>query len=370
MIIGIPKEIKNNEYRVAIVPAGVKILVERGHRVLLEKAAGEGSGISDEEYRHAGAEVKESIKTIFGEAEMIVKVKEPLPEECELLNEGQILFTYLHLAPAFELTKALLTNKVTAIAYETVQLSDGSLPLLEPMSEIAGKLSVQVGAYYLQKENGGEGLLLGGVPGVRPANVVIIGGGTVGLNAARIALGMGASVILLDVNIVRLRQLSNIFNDRLVTIASNKSNIESAIADADLVVGATLIPGAKAEKLITRDMLTHMKNGTVLVDVAIDQGGCCETSVPTTHDKPVFVVEGILHYCVANMPSAVSRSSTFALTNVTFPYVLKLAEMGLTQALKTDRPLMKGLNVYKGMLVSVPVAKSQGLQYTTLKSYF
>ncbi|HEY97590.1 MAG TPA: alanine dehydrogenase [Dehalococcoidia bacterium] len=366
MIIGVPREIKNYEYRVAMVPAGVRTLVSKGHRVLLERSAGDGSGISDEEYQLAGAEIKESVDEIFGEAEMVIKVKEPIHEEWPLLKEGQILFTYLHLAPALELTKALLERKVIGIAYETVQLPDGSLPLLEPMSEIAGKLSVQVGACYLQRENGGSGVLLGGVPGIRPGNVVIIGGGTVGTNAAKVALGMGASVTILDINIERLRYLADILSGRLITIASNKSNIEAVLADADLVVGATLIPGARAEKLVTREMLTKMRKGSVLVDVAVDQGGCCETSVPTNHDKPVFIVDDVLHYCVANIPSAVSRSSTFALTNATFPYILKLADMGYCEALRTDENLKKGLNVYKGKLVYAPVAKSLGLEYTSL----
>lgn len=369
MIIGVPKEIMNNEYRVSLVPAGVRTLVEKGHRVLVEKAVGEGSGISDEEYRRAGAEVKRSAGAIFSEGEMVVKVKEPLPEEWVLLNEGQILFSYLHLAPALELTKTLLKKKVVGIAYETVQLSNGSLPLLEPMSEIAGKLSVQVGAYYLQRESGGSGVLLGGVPGVRAGNVVIIGGGTVGINAAKVALGMGAGVSVLDINIERMRYLTDILGGRLVTIASNKSNVEAAVAEADLVVGATLIPGAKAEKLVTRDMLTRMRKGSVLVDVAIDQGGCCETSAPTTHDNPVFAVDGVLHYCVVNMPSAVSRSSTFALTNATFPYILKLADMGYREALRTNEALRKGLNVYKGKLVYEPVAKSLGLPFTSLETF-
>jgi alanine dehydrogenase len=368
VIIGVPKEIKTNEYRVAMVPAGVRTLVEKGHRVLVEKTAGEGSGIPDEEYRGAGAEVMDSVKSVFSQAEMIVKVKEPLSEERGLLNEGQILFTYLHLAPSRELTKALLEKKVIGIAYETVQLSDGSLPLLEPMSEIAGKLAIQAGACYLQKENGGSGILLGGVPGVKAGNVTIIGGGTVGMNAARVALGMGASVTVLDINLNRLRYLTDIFSGRLVTIASSKSNVENAVSEADLVIGATLIPGAKAEKLVTREMLSRMRKGSVIVDVAVDQGGCCETSVPTTHEKPVFTVDGVIHYCVANMPSAVSRSATFALTNVTFPYILKLADMGLKEALTTDETLRKGLNVFKGMLISTPVAKSLGLQYTALET--
>jgi alanine dehydrogenase len=369
MIIGVPREIMNNEYRVALVPAGVRTLVEKGHRVLVERAAGEGSGISDKEYRRTGAEIKSSREAIFREAEMVVKVKEPLQKEWILFNEGQILFSYLHLAPAPELTKALLEKKVIGIAYETVQLPDSSLPLLKPMSEIAGKLAVQIGAYYLQRENGGSGVLLGGVPGVRAGNVVIIGGGTVGINAARVALGMGAGVTILDINLERLRYLADILGDRLVTIVSNKSNIETALVEADLVVGATLIPGAKAEKLVTRDMLAKMRKGSVLVDVAIDQGGCCETSAPTTHDNPVFAVEGVLHYCVANIPSAVSRSSTFALTNATFPYVSKLADMGYREVLRTDETLRKGLSVYKGKLVSEPVAKSLGLSYTTLEAF-
>ncbi|MCK4794899.1 MAG: alanine dehydrogenase, partial [Desulfobacteraceae bacterium] len=267
MIVGVPKEIKNNEYRVALVPAGVRDLIESGHRVLVERSAGEGSGISDEEYRQVGAEIRPSVPAVFGEAEMIVKVKEPLPPEYGLMREGQILFTYLHLAPALELTKALLTQKVIGIAYETVELADGSLPLLTPMSEIAGRLSIQVGAYYLQKENGGSGVLLGGVPGVKAGAVTIIGGGVVGTNAAKIALGMGACVTVLDINIDRLRYLSDIFEGKLITMASNKSNIEAAVADADLVVGAILIPGAKANKLITMDMLTKMRKGSVIVDV-------------------------------------------------------------------------------------------------------
>ena len=369
MIIGVPKEIMNNEYRVALVPAGVRDLVESGHRVLVERSAGEGSGISDEEYRQVGAEIRPSAPAVFGEAEMIVKVKEPLPPEYGLMREGQILFTYLHLAPALELTKALLTQKVIGIAYETVELADGSLPLLTPMSEIAGRLSIQVGAYYLQKENGGSGVLLGGVPGVSAGNVAIIGGGTVGTNAAKVALGMGSIVTILDINIDRLRYLTDILVGNLVTMASNKSNIEAAVADADLAVGAILIPGAKANKLITMDMLTKMRKGSVIVDVAVDQGGCCEASRPTTHDNPVFTTEGILHYCVTNMPGAVSRTSTFALTNATLPYIIKLADMGYQKAIQTDNALRKGLNVFKGKVVSAPVAESLQLEYTPLEMY-
>jgi alanine dehydrogenase len=366
VIIGIPREIKHNEYRVAVVPAGVRAMAEKGHRVLVETAAGEASGIPDEEYRRAGGEIKETAKIIFREAEMVLKVKEPLLEEYELFCEGQILFTYLHLAPAPELTQALLRKKVIGIAYETVQLSDGSLPLLEPMSEIAGKMAVQVGAFYLQKENGGSGILLGGVPGIKAGNVAVIGGGIVGVNAARVALGMGATVTIIDINIARLRYLEDILSGKLVTLASNKTNIENVVAEANLMIGAILTPGAKAEKLVTRDMLAKMRQGSVIVDVAIDQGGCFETSVPTTHDKPVFVVDGIVHYCVSNMPSAVSRSATFALTNATLPYALKLADMGYQQALLSDSSLRKGCNVFKGNLVHQNVAESLGLEYTPL----
>ncbi len=369
MIIGVPREIKNNEYRVSLVPAGVKALVDSGHKVIVETSAGEGSGISDKEYLKAGAVIRHSATNIYEEAEMIIKVKEPLPQEYDLLGEGQILYTFLHLAPALELTKALLRQKVIGIAYETVQLEDGSLPLLTPMSEIAGRLSIQVGAYYLQKENGGSGVLLGGVPGVSAGNVTIIGGGTVGTNAAKIALGMGANVTILDINLDRLRYLDDILDGRAITLASNIDNIEVSVADADLVIGAILIPGARAPHLVTRDMIAKMRKGSVIVDVAIDQGGCIETSVPTTFEKPTFTVDGVIHCCVANMPAAVSRTSTFALTNVTLPYVLKLADLGYEKALRMDDSLKKGLNVFKGKLVYKPVAESLGLQYTPLETF-
>lgn len=369
MIIGVPREIKNHEARVSLVPAGVKALVDSGHKVIVETSAGEGSGISDKEYLKAGAVIRRSATNIYEEAEMIIKVKEPLPQEYDLLGEGQILYTFLHLAPALELTKALLRQKVIGIAYETVQLEDGSLPLLTPMSEIAGRLSIQVGAYYLQKENGGSGVLLGGVPGVSAGNVTIIGGGTVGTNAAKIALGMGANVTILDINLDRLRYLDDILDGRAITLASNIDNIEVSVADADLVIGAILIPGARAPHLVTRDMIAKMRKGSVIVDVAIDQGGCIETSVPTTFEKPTFTVDGVIHCCVANMPAAVSRTSTFALTNVTLPYVLKLADLGYEKALRTDDSLRKGLNVFKGKLVYEPVAESLGLQYTPLETF-
>lgn len=369
MIIGVPREIKNHEARVSLVPAGVKALVDSGHKVIVETSAGEGSGISDKEYLKAGAVIRRSATNIYEEAEMIIKVKEPLPQEYDLLGEGQILYTFLHLAPALELTKALLRQKVIGIAYETVQLEDGSLPLLTPMSEIAGRLSIQLGAYYLQKENGGSGVLLGGVPGVSAGNVTIIGGGTVGTNAAKIALGMGANVTILDINLDRLRYLDDILDGRAITLASNIDNIEVSVADADLVIGAILIPGARAPHLVTRDMIAKMRKGSVIVDVAIDQGGCIETSVPTTFEKPTFTVDGVIHCCVANMPAAVSRTSTFALTNVTLPYVLKLADLGYEEALLSDNALRKGLNVFKGKLVYEPVAESLGLQYTPLETF-
>jgi len=363
MIVGVPKEIKNNEYRVAMVPAGVRTLVERGHKVIVEKSAGEGSGISDEEYVEAGAVIRQSPNDVFKEADMVVKVKEPLPQEYNLLSEGQILYSFLHLAPALELTKALLRQKVIGIAYETVQLEDGSLPLLAPMSEIAGKMSVQVGCHYLQRERGGSGILLGGVPGTKPGNVAIIGGGTVGTNAAKIALGMGANVTILDINLNRLRYLCDILQGKLTALVSNSSNIESAVVDADLVIGAVLVPGARAPCLVTRDMVRKMRKGSVIVDVAIDQGGCVETSVPTTFDKPTFSVDGVIHCCLTNMPSAVCRTSTFALSNATSPYALKLADLGYKEALLSDNALKKGLSVFMGKLTNKAVADSLGLEY-------
>jgi alanine dehydrogenase len=363
MIVGVPREIKNNEYRVSLVPAGVRALVEKGHKVIVERSAGEGSGISDEEYLGAGAVIRESPNDIYQEAEMIIKVKEPLPQEYDLLGEGQILYTFLHLAPALELTKALLRRKVIGIAYETVQLEDGSLPLLTPMSEIAGKMSIQLGCYYLQKENGGSGVLLGGVPGTKPGEVVIIGGGTVGKNAAKVALGIGANVTILDISLDTLRYLCDTLQGRVTTLASNSSNIESALANADLVIGAVLVPGARAPCLVTRDMVGKMRKGSVIVDVAIDQGGCVETSLPTTFEKPAFTIDGVIHCCLPNMPSAVARTSTFALTNATFPYALKLADLGCEKVLLSDDALRKGLNVFMGKLTNRAVAESLGLEY-------
>jgi alanine dehydrogenase len=366
MIAGVLKEIKNNEYRVAMVPSGVRSLVENGHTVIIQQSAGEGSGISDAEYQAAGAVICPSAEEVYQKAELIIKVKEPLPQEYSLLRENQILFTYLHLAPAPELTRALLDRKIIGIAYETVQLENEVLPLLTPMSEIAGKLSVQVGAFYLQKENGGSGVLLGGVPGVRPGNVTIIGGGTVGLNAAKISLGMGAHVTLLDINLEKLRYLDDVLGGRITLLSSNSHNIEQTVTDADLVIGGVLIPGAKAKKLVTREMISGMRKGSVMVDVAIDQGGCFETSVPMTIENPIFMVEGIIQYCVANMPACVARTSTFALTNATFPYVLKLANMGYKKSLSHDSALRKGLNTCKGYLTNQAVAEAVGIEFTLM----
>jgi alanine dehydrogenase len=364
MIVGVPKEVKNHEYRVAMVPAGVKSLVDDGHTVVIEASAGEGSGISDDEYSAAGAEIQPSADAVWGQADMIVKVKEPLPQEFPLLNPGQVLFTYLHLAPAPELTRALLERGVIGIAYETCQSANGSLPLLTPMSEVAGRLSVQVGAHWLQKENGGSGVLLGGVPGTPPANVTIIGGGTVGINAAKMALGMGAHVTILDLSLDRLRYLDDVLGGRITVLASNDLNVERAAVDSDLIVGALLIPGAKAKKVVTRDHIGRMRKGSVIVDVAIDQGGCVEGALPTSHDDPVIRIDEVTLYCVANMPGCVARTSTFALTNATFPYVSKLANLGYERAFREDRSLAKGLNVLKGKLVSRAVAEGVGMDYT------
>jgi alanine dehydrogenase len=363
MIIGVPKEIKNHEYRVAMVPAGVRSLVGDGHKVLVQKSAGEGSGIPDAEYSDAGGEIRPTPEAVFAEAEMIVKVKEPLAQEYELLREGQLLFTYLHLAPAPELTKALLDRKIVGIAYETVQADDGSLPLLTPMSEVAGKLSVQVGAHLLQKENGGSGVLLGGVPGTLPGKVAIVGGGVVGTNAAKVALGMGAEVTILDINLERLRYLSDVFESRIKLLVSNAVTVEQAVIDADLVIGALLIPGARAKKVITRAMMARMRKGSVIVDVAIDQGGCVEGAIPTTHQAPVINMDGVILCCIANLPGAVARTATFALTSATFPYVSKLADLGYKAALKADPILARGLNVLKGDLVCQAVAEGVGMHY-------
>jgi alanine dehydrogenase len=358
MIVGIPKEIKPQEFRVGIVPAGVRVLTRHGHIVLVEKSAGEGSGISDDEYRAAGATIKETANQVYGESAMVIKVKEPLPAEYKLLRSGQILYTYLHLAPARDLTAALLDRSVIGIAYETMRLSDGSLPLLVPMSEIAGRMSIQVGAAHLEKGRGGRGVLLGGVPGVAAGNVVILGGGTVGINAAKIAVGMGARVTVLDISLERLRYIDDIFGARIRTLYSDLSSIENSVIEADLMVGAVLITGARAPILVDRKLVSKMKPGAVIVDVAVDQGGCIETIHPTYHDNPTYVVDGIIHYGVANMPGAVARTSTFALTNATLPYAVKIADLGVPQALKEDKVILSGLNVYSGNLVCKPVGES------------
>ncbi|HYN15102.1 MAG TPA: alanine dehydrogenase [Terriglobales bacterium] len=359
MRISVPKEVKDHESRVGIVPAGVKALVDAGHQVIVQTAAGDLSSMPDREYKEAGAEIVGSAAEVWGRAEMVVKVKEPLESELGFLRDGLLLFTYLHLAPLPKLTDHLLQNNVTGIAYETIRDQHNRLPLLTPMSEVAGRMSVQVGAAYLEKERGGRGVLLGGVPGVPPAQVCIIGGGTVGTNAAKIALGMGALVVLIDLNLDRLRELDDIFNGRLYTISSNSYNIAKAVKHADLVIGGVLIPGAAAPKLVTRAMVKDMKPGAVIVDVAIDQGGCIETAHPTTHSDPAFVVDGVVHYCVTNMPAAVPHTSTLALTNATFPYVMKLAQHGLA-AVKCDQGFREGVNTYRGHVTCAGVAESQG----------
>ena len=360
MRIGVPKEIKNHEYRVGMVPAGVHALAQRGHQVLVETGAGAGSGIDDTEYRAAGAEIAPSAVAVYGTADMIVKVKEPLPAEYPLLRKDQVLFTYLHLAPAPELTEALLKAGVVGIAYETVQTADGRLPLLTPMSEVAGRLAVQVGAACLQRNNSGRGVLLPGVPGVAPGKVAIVGGGVVGSNAALVARGLGADVTLLDVNVDRLRQLSDQFGSGVKTVVSNAYTVQAAAAEADLVIGAVLVPGARAPRVVIRDTIRLMRPGAVIVDVAIDQGGCVETARPTTHADPTYAVDGVIHYCVTNMPGAVARTSTFALSNVTLPYVLTLADRGWEQAAAQDASLRGGLNVVHGEVTHAAVAESLG----------
>jgi len=359
MIVGVPKEIKDNEARVGVTPSGVHALTNAGHKVLVETQAGVQSGFSDAEYQNAGAEITGDAGFVWGKSELVVKVKEPIEKEYVYFREGLVLFTYLHLAPLPVLTDKLLESKVIGIAYETVRDRQGTLPLLTPMSEVAGRMSVQVGASCLEKERGGRGILLGGVPGVPPAHVAILGGGVVGTNAARIALGFGAKVTLIDVNLNRLRELDDIFGGRLYTLASNSYNIAQATREADLVIGGVLIPGATAPKLVTRGMVAQMKKGAVIVDVAIDQGGCVETARPTSHSNPSFVVDGVVHYCVTNMPGAVPHTSTLALTNSTFPYLLRLANLGASEALRQDAGLAEGLNTWLGTLTYRSVAESQ-----------
>lgn len=362
MLIGVPKEIKNHEYRIGLTPGGVRELVKRGHNVMIERDGGAGIGLTNEQYQQAGAEIVSQASEIFNRADMIIKVKEPQAVECKMLKPGQLLFTYLHLAPDPEQTKLLLASGATAIAYETVTDDNGGLPLLAPMSEVAGRLSIQAGAHCLEKAQGGAGILLGGVPGVSPARVCVIGGGVVGVNAARIAMGMGAKVTILDRSLNRLKQLDELYGDRLETLYSNTETIEAQIKEADMVIGAVLIPGAAAPKLLTRDMLKLMKPGSVIVDVAIDQGGCFETSKATTHQDPTYVVDGVIHYCVANMPGAVARTSTFALTNATLPYALSLADKGLA-ALQQDNHLLAGLNIHNGMVTCKAVSDALKVKY-------
>lgn len=368
MIVGVPKEIKDNEFRVGMTPAGVEAMKSAGHRVVIQKGAGEGSGISDAEYIQAGAEILPTAESVYQAAEMIVKVKEPLPAEYDLMHERQIIFAYLHLAPEKELTEALLKKRVVGIAFETVQLSNGALPLLSPMSEIAGRMAVQIGAHFLEKPAGGMGVLLAGVPGVPPAKVAVIGGGTVGMNAARIALGMGADVTIVDIKLDRLIYLDNLFQGRVKTLISNSYNIARLVKEADLVIGAVLIPGARTPILVTEEMVKAMKPGSVIVDVAIDQGGSVETMDRiTSHSNPTFIKHGVVHYSVPNIPGAVARTSTFALANATLPYAVQLANKGWKKAMQDDPALAKGLNVVDGKVTFKAVADYQGLPYTPVE---
>jgi alanine dehydrogenase len=366
MIIGVPKEIKDHEYRVSVTPDGVHALSQAGHEVLVEPSAGIGSGYTDEQYRQAGARLAASKETLFKEAALIVKVKEPQLSEIRLFRPGQVLFTYLHLASSAELTKALLESGITAIARETVEAKDGTLPMLKPMSEIAGKMSVQVGAHYLEATQGGRGLLLGGVPGVEPAKVVVLGAGTVGRAAIRIAVGMGAQVTVINLDIEQLRYLDDLYQGRIMTRASMQAAIDENIPSADLLIGAVLLPGAKAPKLVSRALVAKMKPKSVIVDVAVDQGGCVETSRPTTHSDPTYIMEGVLHYCVANMPGIVPRTSTQALMNATLPYLLTLASSGVDAAVRADAGLAKGVNLAHGKVTCRGVAEAHGLRFDPL----
>lgn len=366
MIIGVPKEVKDNEYRVSVPPGGVREFTRHGHTVLVETSAGIGSGFEDAEYVASGATILDTAADVWSRAEMIIKVKEPLPEEYPHLHENLVLFTYLHLAASEPLTRALLDSGVTGIAYETVENRDGGLPLLQPMSEVAGRMATQIVAQYLQKPEGGRGVLMGGVPGTLPANVVVLGGGTVGINAAQVALGMGAQVTLLDVSHERLRYLDEVLHGRFTTLYSNENNISESIRRADAVIGGVLIAGARTPMLITREMLSIMPRASVIVDVAVDQGGCVETTRPTTHSDPIYFVDGVLHYGVANMPGAVPRTSSYALSNATLRYALRLADLGVDEALARDPGLLKGLNVSRGQLLYPAVAEAFGLPLGSL----
>ncbi|MFC1836201.1 alanine dehydrogenase [Thermodesulfobacteriota bacterium] len=366
MIIGIPQEIKSDEYRVGAVPAGVRILTANGHKVLVQSGAGEGSAIPDSEYEQAGATIMGDAAEVWGDAEMVMKVKEPQPSEFDLITDGKLIYAYLHLAPAYDLTKALLDRKAICVAYETMQLRDGSLPLLTPMSEVAGRMAVQIGAHFLEKTQGGRGVLLGGVPGVKRGQVTIIGAGTVGRAAAKMAMGLGADVNLIDIDQRRLFYMDDIFGTSVTTLMSNYDNIGESVTGSHLVIGSVLIPGAKAPRLVDREMIRAMKAGTVVVDVAIDQGGCMETAKPTTHGDPTYLVDEVIHYCVPNMPGVVARTSTFALTNVTLPYALKLANLGFSEAVRSDETLAKGVNLLNGHVTYEHVATAVDRQYTPL----
>lgn len=368
MLIGVPREKKNHEYRVGLTPAGVRELTSAGHKVLIEQDAGAAIGLSDEAYQQAGAEIAETAAAIFDAAELIVKVKEPLEDERRQLRSGQALFTYLHLAPDFEQTRDLVDSGAICIAYETVTDDDGGLPLLAPMSEVAGRMAIQAAAHALEKTQGGMGVLIGGVPGVAPANVVVIGGGVVGINAARMAMGLGADVTILDKSLARLKNLDEQFGPQLKTIYATVESVDCAVLNADIVIGAVLLPGARAPKLISRQMLAEMKPGSVLVDVSIDQGGCFESAKPTTHDQPTYQEQGVIHYCVANMPGAVARTSTFALTNATLPFVMALANKGIKQALLDDPHLLAGLNIYQGKVTHQAVAEAHGYEFVSPES--
>lgn len=370
MIIAVPKEIKNNENRVGLTAAGTKLLTDSGHQILVEKNAGFKSGIYDQDYIKAGAEILDNKEELFKRAELIIKVKEPLAEEYPLFKEGQILFTYLHLAANKQLINFLKEKKITAVAYETVQNKDGELPLLTPMSEVAGRLSVQVAASFLEKPNGGSGVLLGGVPGVKPAKVVIVGGGIVGRNAAKVASGMGAEVTIMDISQKTMRYIDDTFHNSVKTIVSNPTHLAEEIKNADLVIGAVLIPGGKAPSLVTKEMIKTMNKGSVIVDVAIDQGGCVEGTYPTTHNQPVFVKYGVIHYSVSNMPGAVARTSTFALANSTLPYIKKIADQGYKKAFLNDHSLALGLNIYQGKIIYQAVAESFAEKYIELEELF
>lgn len=365
MIIGVPKEIKNRENRVGVVPGGVEVLVASGHKVLVQKGAGNGAGIPDDRFIKAGARIVDTAESIWRESEMIMKVKEPIAEEYNLMRPGQILYTYLHLAAVPDLARALIEKKVSAIAYETIELANGSLPLLTPMSEVAGRMAVQIGAQCLQKHNGGKGLLLGGVPGVKRGRVAIIGGGVVGINSAKMAVGLGARVTILDTNAARLAYLDDIFGNNISTLMSNPENLAMAVAESDLLVGAVLITGAKAPTLVKRGLVRNMEPDSVIVDVAIDQGGCVETIRPTTHDDPVYKEEGVVHYGVTNIPGDVPKTSTYALTNVTIHYAMELANKGLKKALETSEPLRKGLNTHDGKLTHKAVAEALNLPHAS-----